>query len=298
MRAGSDRPPFHLGRWFGVALLWLVCGTAALAAELTVQIIPLKHRLPDEVIPVLRPMLAPNESINGHDSRLIVRAAPATLRQIERVLSEIDTVRRNLRISVRMGETSQRQEQDLGVSGDVRTGNTRIVVTNGARNSGGVTVGTRGGNGNVQLHTERRVTTRNDNLSQSLTVLDGGKGYLRVGESVPMVQTYLALIGHRPGLITGIQYHDVTTGFEVEPHVIGERVQLTLSPRLAFRSSQGSQIVEMRELRTTVMVTPGEWTDIGDVVESANQVNRTILSGQTRTRADNNSFQVKVDPLQ
>jgi type II secretory pathway component GspD/PulD (secretin) len=272
-------------------------GTATMAAELAVQVVPLKHRLPDEVIPALRPLLAPNESINGHDSRLIVRASPATMRQIERVLGEIDTVRRNLRISVRTNESVQRQEQNLGVSGEARTGNARIVVTNGARGDRGASVGVRGGSGNVQVHTERRVTTRSDNLSHTLTVLDGGKGFLRVGESIPQVQSYLALIGHRPGLVTGIQYYDVTTGFEVEPHVIGERVQLTLSPRMAFRSAQGSQIVEMRELRTTVMVTPGEWTDIGGVVESANEVNRAILSGQTRTRADHNSFQVKVDPL-
>jgi type II secretory pathway component GspD/PulD (secretin) len=294
MRAGSE---FFASPLFRALALWLMLGAAAMAAELAVQVVPLRHRLPDEVIPALRPLLQPNESINGYDARLIVRASPATLKQIERVLGEIDSARRNLRISVRMDETIQRQEQDLGVSGEAHTGNTRIVVTNGAHSDRGASVGVRGSSGNVQAHTERRVTTRNDNLSHTLTVLDGGRGFLRIGESIPQVQTYLALIGHRPGLVTGIQYYDVTTGFEVEPRVIGERVQLTLSPRMAFRSSQGNQVVEMRELRTTVMVTPGEWTDIGGVVESANEVNRAILSGQARTRAHHNSFQVKVDPL-
>jgi len=40
--------------------------------------------------------------VSGMDSRLIVRATPRTFTQLERLLAEIDTPRRNLRISVRM----------------------------------------------------------------------------------------------------------------------------------------------------------------------------------------------------
>ena len=294
MHAGSDRP---LSWWCCTLLLLLALWASAATAEFAVQVLPLKHRLPEEVIPALRPLLATNESINGYDTRLIVRASPTTLKQIEKVLSEIDTVRRNLRISLRFGGSLQRQEQSLGVSGEAQSGNTRIVVTNGTRADRGTTLRTDGKNSNVQVHSERRTSTRGDSLSQDLLVMDGGKGFLRIGESIPMVQTYLALIGHRPGLMTSVQYYDVSTGFEVEPHTLGERIQLVLSPRLAFRSSQGSQIVEMRELRTQVVVTPGEWTDIGAVMESANEVNRTILSGQSRTREERNSLQVRVDPL-
>lgn len=277
--------------------LLLCLGLSSFAADFTVQVLQLRHRLPNDVIPALRPLLKPNESINGYDSRLIVRASPDTLKQIERVLGEIDNRRRNLRISVRLGQATHNQEKDLGVSGDVRSGNTRIVVTNNSGAGSGTNIGLRGGQGNVRIHSERRVTTHQSGNSQTLTVMDGGRAFLRIGESIPQVQTYLALIGNHPSLVTGVQYYDVTTGFEVEPRLIGERVQLDLSPRMAFRSGQGSQLVEMRELRTTVMVAPGSWTEIGSVVESANSLNRTILSGQTRVRSDLRSFQIKVDPL-
>ena len=38
---------------------------------------------------------------------------------------------------------------------------------------------------------------------------------LRVGESIPKVQPFLVLVGNRLGVVAGIQYYDVTTGFEV-----------------------------------------------------------------------------------
>ena len=317
------------------SLSWMAPAPLTLAAEPELRVIPLRHRLADEVVPVVRPLLAPGESVSGMDSRLIVRAAPRTFAQIERVLAEIDTPRRNLRISVRHAGESERVQDSQGVSGDVRRGNTRMVVTNGTRGTGaaapatamdggraenagavfpprpcargtcpsldGVTVGRAGPDGNLQLHSERRVTTRRDTSTQNLTVQDGGRAFLRVGESIPQVQPFLALVGNRVTVVAGIQYYDVTTGFEVEPRIVNEasftqRIQLAVTPRLAFRSNQGTQAVNFQELRTVVTVKPGEWVDLGGAVESNNEVNRQILSTRRSTGSEDSRFLIRVDP--
>jgi type II secretory pathway component GspD/PulD (secretin) len=281
---------------FLASLFWIAAAPLSHAAESELRVIPLKHRLADEVVPVVRPLLAPGESVSGMDSRLIVRATPRTFAQIERLLAVIDTPRRNLRISVRHAGESERVQDSQGVSGDVRRGNARIVVTNGTRSTGGVTVGHTGPDGNVQLRSERHVTTKRDTSTQDLMVQDGGRAFLRVGESIPQVQPFLALVGSRLGVVTGIQYQDVTTGFEVEPRILGEQIQLTVTPRLAFRSNQGAQTVNFLELRTVVTVKPGEWVDLGGAVESANEVNRQILSTRSSTDSEDSRFLIRVDP--
>lgn len=288
-----------------VSTLWIAPTQPMHAAEPELRVIALKHRLADEVVPVVRPLLAPGESVNGMDSRLIVRASSRTFAQIEQVLAEIDTARRNLRIQVRHAGESEHRRESQGVTGDVRRGNTRIVneasFTNDAkRGASGLTIAGTGPGGVVQLHSERRITSTRDNSTQHLTVLDGGRAYLRVGESIPQVQPFLVLVGGRLGVATGIQYYDVTTGFEVEPRIVNEasfteRIQLTVTPRLAFRGSQGAQTVNFQELRTVVTVNAGEWVDLGGAVESTNEVNRQILSARRNIGSADSRFMIRVD---
>ena len=276
--------------------LWFASAPLSHAAETELRVVPLKHRLADEIVPVVRPLLAAGESVSSMDTRLIVRASPQTFEQIEHLLAEIDTPRRNLRISVRHATEREHLQDGQGISGDARLGGTRIIVTNGNHGTGGVSVGRAGPDGNVQLRTERRITSTRDSSAQTLTVLDGGRAFLRVGESIPQVQPFLVLVGNRLGVVAGIQYHDVTTGFEVEPRILGAQIQLTVTPQLAFRSNQGAQIVHFQELRTLVTVKPGEWVDLGGAVESVNEVNRQILSTRRSTGSEDSRFLIRVDP--
>lgn len=260
------------------------------AIEVELRVITLKHRLAEEMIPAVRPLLAPGESVSGVDSRLIVRTTARTFAQIERLLSEIDRPRRNLRISVRHAGERERLQDNRGISGDTRAGGT-----------GGVTLGRSGQDGNVRLHTERRITTTRGTSAQTLTVQDGGRAFLRVGESIPQVQQFLVLIGNRPEVVTGVQYHDVTTGFEVEPRIVNEasfteRIQLTVTPRLTFRSDQGAQNVNFQELGAQVLVRPGEWLDLGGAVGTVNEVNRQILGTRRFTGSEDSRFLIRVEP--
>lgn len=305
MHAVSSEPragiPSHRLRSVLGWLLVLLCATAlpATAVEPELRVITLKHRLAGEVIPVIRPLLAPGESISGADAKLIVRAGARTTAQIEKLLAEIDVPRRNLRISVRHAGQSRTVQQSGGASGEVRSGDTRIVIRNGGRTgtTGGISVGRSTPGGSAQIHSERRVTTTRDASTQTVTVLDGGRAFLHVGESIPVVQPYLLLVGPRLVVAAGVTFYDVTTGFDVEPRIQGDRVLLAVHPRLSFRSNQGVQVVDYQELRTQVTVAPGEWVDLGGMVESANEVNRRILSDTHRTQTADSRFLIRVDPL-
>ena len=279
----------------GLFLFVLAVSLSVHAGTPEVHVIPLKHRLAEEVVPVLRPLLVPGESVNSMDNRLIVRATPATLALIEKTLSEIDTARRNLRISVRHAGLNERTQDNHGISGRVQTGNTRIVVSNSHRDRGGVSVSGAGTNGALQVRTERHSTRSQANSTQNLTVMDGGRAFLRVGESIPDVQQFLVWAGNRPALVTGVQYRDVTTGFEVEPRIVGERILLRVSPRLAFRGDHGVQTVNFEELHTQLTVQAGEWVDLGVIVGNAHELNRRILSSRQHSSSDTSGFLIRVD---
>ena len=260
-----------------------------------VHVIPLRHRLAEDVVPVLRPLLAPGESVNSMDNRLIVRATPATLALIEKTLSEIDTVRRNLRISVRHTGQTESTQGNFEASGQAQTGNTRIIVSNGNRERGAISIGGTGPNSGLQVRTERHSIRSHGKSAQNLTVMDGGRAFLRVGESIPDVQQFLVWVGNRPAFVTGVHYRDVTTGFEVEPRIVGERIILRVSPRLAFRADHGVQTVNFEELHTQLSVRPGEWVDVGGFVGNAHELNRRILGSRQRTASDSSGFLIRVD---
>ncbi len=297
MPAASDRHRWSRRRLLQVALAALtgaVLPAYGQTAEL--RVIPLRHRLAAELIPTLEPLLGPGETVTGMDSRLIVRATPATLAQLERVISELDVARRNLRITVRHGAAGSAQEQAQSLSGEIRRDGTRVIVSGDPRVSGtGITVGREGPEGRAQIHSERRTTTVRENLDQTLVVMDGGQGVIRIGESIPVVQPFLALVGDRLQIATGVEFYDVTTGFAVAPQLHGDMVQLAIAPRLSFRSGRGIQVIDVRELSTTVTIRRGEWLDLGGAIESANDLNRQIFATYRSTRHTVTRISVRVD---
>jgi hypothetical protein len=263
------------------------------AIEMELRVITLKHRLADEVVPVVRPLLAPGESVSGMDTRLMIRATPHTFSQIERLLAELDTPRRNLRISLRHTDERDPLQSTQSFSGDTQRSNVRITKTNGDRGTLDTSDKQFDPDQGTQGNSGRHTTTKSDISTQILTVLDGGQAFLHIGETIAEVQPFLALAGRRLGAVAGIQYYDVTTGFEVVPRIVGELIQLRVTPRLAFRSNQGAQTINFQELHTEVMVKPNAWVDLGGVVDTSSDVSRQILStGHAESR-----ILIRVDPL-
>lgn len=297
MRAASDPRRWSRRRLLQAALAALA-GTALPARGQTTElrVISLRHRLAAELIPALEPLLGPGETVTGMDSRLIVRATPATLVQLERVIGELDVARQNLRITVRHTAFGETQEQSGSLSGELRRDGSRVVIRSDPRaGATGITVGREGPDGRARIHGERRTATARQDLSQTLVVMDGGQGLIRIGESIPLVAPFLALVGDRLQVAVGVDFYDVTTGFAVQPQLHGESVRLAIAPRLSFRSSQGTQVIEARELSTTVTVRRGEWLDLGGAVESANDLNRQIFATYRSARNTATRILVRVD---
>ena len=84
-------------------ILALVCLLAAgiAHAQQQLEIIDLKSRTAEQVLPQLRPFVEPGGTISGMNNQVFIRASEANRRQIRELLGAIDRPPRRLVISVR-----------------------------------------------------------------------------------------------------------------------------------------------------------------------------------------------------
>lgn len=177
--------------------LWLLLALASgVLAQNRLEIIGLRYRTADEMLPVLRPLLEPGGTLSAHGHQLFVRASPANLAELRRVLDSIDRPARRLQISVRFDDAAEASRQALGARGH--------VGTEGAA---------------IELRADQRSTAASERVDQRLQVLEGGRAMIFTGtwRGVPHPQT--------------IAIQERATGFEVVPRLSGQAVQLEVFPQ-------------------------------------------------------------------
>ena len=219
-------------------LLWLFVSVAF--AQGTLEVISLRHRTADQVMPVLRPLLEPGGVLSGQYNQLIVRTSSGNLAQIRAVLDSIDQPARRLTISVRFDNAQQSARS--GVETDARISN-------------------RSSSANVRIEDSR--SSRGEQVDQRIQVLEGGQAYISTDESRNYAQTGsgIAVVprvsGNNVTLDIGAQQEAFTRGGAIQ----GERVVSTVSGRLgewidlggasSTSSRSDSGILSSRERTTT-----------------------------------------------
>lgn len=261
--------------------LWLVvllCVSATAAAQM--EVIQLRNRTAEEVIPVLRPLVEPGGAITGMQYQLILRASPANVADIRRVLDTLDTRPRRLLISVR---------QDRDAAQDARGGSV----------SGSIHAGSPGAGGTITGRAFDDSTRNRSSVSQTLQVMEGGIASIDVGRSVPLRGQTVTRTVNGVVVRDTTSYRDVGTGFQVRPRVAGppgdERVTLEIAPRRDTPGPGGS--VDIQRAASVVTGRLGEWLELGGTSVSESRSGSGILSGSSAQRGDNRSIWVKVEEL-
>lgn len=135
-------------------------GAAGAWAQQALEIIALRHRTVEQVLPVLQPLLEPGGTLSGSRGQLFLRASPANVAEIRRALEAIDRPARRLQISVRLDDAMQRDAQSVGASGAIERRGARIDITaDDARARAG------------------------ERVDQRIQVLEGGRATIFTGQS-------------------------------------------------------------------------------------------------------------------
>jgi type II secretory pathway component GspD/PulD (secretin) len=256
------------------------------------RVIQLKHRPASEVMPLIRPLLGPDDALSGTGFRLILRSSDRKLKEIERVLAQVDVERRRLRITVEQTAAGDRTAMSQSVTGEARIGDkARVVLPGRPSDEGGLVVQKDG----LRYQANRRTTGTSGANTQTILTQDGQRAYIRVGQSVPHVRKILALSRRQLVLMQDIQLHDVTTGFEVLPRVRGDRVLVEITPRLASLKDPATGLADFQGLTTTVETELGEWLDLGEILENRGDVERAILESASAESGERRTVLLKVE---
>lgn len=263
-------------------VLMLLPATMASAYEL--EMISLKHRSAEELLPVIRPLLNKDEMVSGMNYQLILRASPRNIEQIRRLLLSIDTMPRSLKITVKQnvdGDTAARLMEISGRMGRVEVG---------ARQNGVHIVSTR--------------TLEDDKNTQQVTVLEGNRARVSNGQSVPVEQRVQTAWGTQ----TVTRYQAVESGFYVLPRIHGETVTLEISAQNdAFVQNQNGAVLNqngtpypatrIQQASTTVSGRLGEWIDAGGTIVQNETEGSAIVSSSRSHRRERSTMLIKVDEV-
>ena len=250
----------------------LVVGTTVLAQDM--EIIELRYRLADDVIPVIEPLVEPGGALTGSDNKLFLRASPANIAQIRQALAAIDHAPRQLLVTV--GQATVRDSEAAAVRGGVTIGDDDIRV--GVNRPPGAPSG-------AEVHARadaRQVEIRN---VSSVQTLEGNETLIAVGNSVPVTSRSASPDWSGSEVRESTIYRDVTTGFYATPRINGDRVVLEISPRQqryqpGYRARDGG-VIEVSGATTTVSGRLGEWIQLGAVHESSTgSTNRLLVWGR------------------
>lgn len=232
---------------------------------LKLEVIPLKHRTAQEVIPVLQPLLPKGANLSAFNQQLIVQTTPANLAEIRKVLAQIDTAPRRLRITV---------WQNAAASGS----------------EAGAAIGSNGAGVGAQVYGSD--FARHDLGTQQVQVLEGNSALVQIAEARPLPNRTLVQDPFGTRVIDTFEYRTATSGFWVLPRVAGERVTVDIRPqREAFARGR----IASQQIATQVSGRLGEWIELGALGQDRAAQGSGVATRSTGTRGERQVILLKVE---
>ena len=259
----------------------------------SVSVVQLQHRPAAEVVPVIAPMLGPNDAISGEGFRIFVRASAEGQQRVRSLVERLDTPARVLQVSVFQGSEHVLRELALRANVQIQRGDTTIDVGSGNEADGGgrIIYSTSGGSASVDaVATQRNLR---DYPIHRVRVTEGKEAYIETGERIPYF-VGAAMRGRR-ALAGGVQYENVVTGFYALPRIRGDNVVLEVSPFKSSRSDTGRGNVETQSATTTVTGRAGEWLFIGGVSEQTERTESAVASTYATQGSRNTGIWIKAE---
>ncbi|HZP86108.1 MAG TPA: secretin N-terminal domain-containing protein [Burkholderiales bacterium] len=265
----------------------------ARAEQSVLEVIPLKHRPADQVIPVLRSLVAPSGTVTGMNNQVIIRTTPANMKELKEVLAKLDTRPRRLLISVRQDADVNSSAGGVGVSGRVEIGDEVVVSSRGGSKAPRASVRVDGARAKVYSSEGQRASR----ISQQVQVVEGGEALIRIGESVPVVARDWVDTPTGPRVVETNVYRDVDRGFLVVPRVVGDQVTLELSAAADPLRSRRNGATDLQRVRTTLSGRLGEWIEVAGIGEDAIEHDSGILASSRDARREARRVLLKVDEI-
>lgn len=281
-----------------IALLTLLTGPVLASSDEQVSEIYETYMPADKLVPVLQPMLGVNDRITAYHNKLLVKAPRERQEKLLEMLQEIDRPLRNLLISVRY--SNQLDDQINRNSADIRYSDANKGVRIGGDSGDGTGSGdnvvvykgsSRDSKIQTRVVTRDHFSTRNDNITQQIRVLEGQQGFLQVGEERPETR-YVFISPYAAGAST--EYRMVGNGVYVIPQILKDKIRLELYTTNQRRSGKNQQQVQTTEAQSVLLVEPDVWTPFAGASVQSNTSGDSFTTSTRNLKQGNQGLELKV----
>jgi type II secretory pathway component GspD/PulD (secretin) len=273
--------------WRLVLLLGCLATAGTARADYPIEVIELKARTLDEVLPVVRPLVGGDAAVTGMGNQLIIKASPAQVEAVRKLLAEIDRPPKRLLITVSNQGGDSGSSAGYTGSADIRIGQGQIGI-----NSPGRPVSD--SQASIALHDSDSRRTRS--ASQQVQALEGRPAYISGGTQVPIRERQSYFVNGVPYQSDLTRLQNVSSGFYVVPRLSGEYVSLEIIQHDDRHAGVGGRI-DTQRASTTVRARRGEWVELGGIDTSGSGSRSGLGYANRSQQLATQQIRVKVECL-
>ncbi len=268
------------------------------AEQMTLEVIPLKYRLTDDIIPIIQPLVAPGGTVSGMNNQLIIKTTPSNLAEIKNVLDSIDQAPRQLLITVKQDIGGQIHLKERSLSGKYSSGDVTISSDDPGRpDEGPVIMGGDEDSDFVRYRALSRDTAIDDKNTFRVRATEGYPAFINTGQSVPIPSRTEVVTPHGVVVEKHTEYYGATSGFYVLPRLNGDQVTLLISPHLTRVHPGKPPVFDTQNVETTANGRLGEWIPIGGIDQSFDDKDRRIFSSAESQGQEARTVLIRVDEV-
>ena len=216
-----------------IILFLLVISTSlSIAESMKIEIIPMKNRMVEEVIPIIKPLVVKGGTVTGMNNQLIVKTTPSNIQLIKSILIQIDNAPRKLLISVTRNNNNKFNNEEGGFS--IKYDSKNINITSPDTGEKGIIVQNKNDDGDVIRYrkSHEETETRENNIFY-VNTLEGNPAFINTGQLIPIRNQTTVVTSGTVVVQDNIEHRNVSSGFYVTPKLQGDNVVLKVSPHFA-----------------------------------------------------------------
>ena len=268
----------------------------ALAEYMQLEVIPLQKRMVDDVIQIIRPLVAPGGTVTGMNNQLIIKTTPSNLAEIRQVLKQIDHAPRRLMITVKQDVAGDSQFREDSLSGKYSSGDVRIKTGRDHSNEG-LSISAGDKDSNIRYRTLNGSSRADDRNTFKVQALEGQPAFINQGQSFPVHTSGTVITRNGVVVNPSTDYQDVSSGFYVLPRLNGDQVTLLAATQLSSIKPGRHATTNVQGLETTVTGRLGEWMELGGIEQSFNREGRQNFSSSNVRGQELRTILIKVDEI-
>lgn len=273
----------------------MLASPLARAEQQVVEVVTLGYHQANDVIPTLRPLLAPGGTLTGMTNRLVIKTTPSNLAELKQVLAQLDSRPRQLLISVRQSSTASGTADEASVSGRIGVGDHAEVSTSKPAGEAGSNVSVQTDNARVEGRIVSSRSARDDAVTQTVQVLEGNSAFIRIGQSAPMTTRQVTRGAGVRRIDRNTEMVEADTGFYVTPRVSGDRVTLEIATARDQLRKRGT--VDVQQASTVVSGRLGDWIEIAGSSTTVEQGSSAITTRSRSASDEQRAVMLKVDEV-